>query len=154
MKLTSVSLRVPSVELQVPFSCTLKEFLEIFIMIALRFCHRFSLAAPITKKSLAITSIRGRPSIISCIRRCHSSGAELMPNCILFHRYRPNGVLKVVRKLDYSASTTCQKPVVASNTEKTLALVTRVDTSSSVGNALVVRTLNGFIQIQRIYTKS
>ena len=42
---------------------------------------------PAIRKSSAITSTPSRSSTKSCIVRCQTSGAEEMPNGILFHRW-------------------------------------------------------------------
>ena len=56
-----------------------------------------------------------------------------MPKGIRFHRYLPNGVLKVVKNDEASSSLMCQSPFFTSSFEKTFAPCSRVLTSSIVG---------------------
>ena len=64
-----------------------------------------------------------KPSSASFILRWYSSGAEETPNGSLLHLYLPNGVTKVVNKLDSLSSSTCQNPLLASTTLNIRALL-------------------------------
>ena len=55
-----------------------------------------------------------------------------MPNGISRKRNLPNGVLKVVSSEDSWSSFICQKPLLASRVENTVALGIRDATSSTV----------------------
>ena len=56
-----------------------------------------------------------------------------MPKGILFHFIRPRGVLKVVSKELSASNGTCQKAVLISPRENTLALLMYVSRRSTVG---------------------
>ena len=58
---------------------------------------RWTIPQPTNRKSSWITSV---PSTSWFIVRCQISGAELIPNGIRSHRYRPNSLLKNINILD------------------------------------------------------
>ena len=83
--------------------------------------------------SLQIVAIFSNPSKPSFRRLWNSSGANFKPNGMRSQRYLPNGVQKVVKKLDSSSNTTCRKPSLASDTLKTLDFFSCGTISSMVG---------------------
>ena len=76
---------------------------------------------PYTKISSTNTFTPSRSYSASIIRRWNSSLADDIPNGILSQRKRPNGVLKVVRKLLSSVNFTYQYPFLASKLENIYA---------------------------------
>ena len=48
--------------------------------------------------------------VFKVILLCQTSGADLIPNRIPFHRYPLKGVLKLVKNLELSSKATFQKP--------------------------------------------
>ena len=86
-----------------------------------------------------------------------------------FHRYRTNGVSKVVNLLDSSSGCTCQYPFRASTFVNTFARETSVSTSSIIGRGYLSlfkalcsclgsrqrrRSPDSFVAITRLLTQS
>ena len=80
-----------------------------------------------------------RPSRAWLTWRWNISDETERPNGTRSQRYLPYGVEKVVRRLDSSSRTQCQKPERRSTVEKTLALASSGRASSRTGNWYVSR---------------
>ena len=84
-------------------------------------CSSWSL--PKTRTSSIWHTKSSRPLRIADIHFWKCSGALEIPNGSLLKWKRPNGVMKVVRRHDDFSRGICQKPLLASGFEKTLAPV-------------------------------
>ena len=100
------------VQSHIPVRTPLKESSQIGVVVA----HSLLMGLPIADNHEVICDDLST-SIISCMRLWKTSGAELMPEGMRNQRYRPKGVLNIVRYEDGSSSSICQKPLLTSNTE-------------------------------------
>ena len=98
--------------------------------------------SPQINMSSAIAFTPSNPSRFSSILLQNSSGATLMPKGILFHFIRPRGVLKVVSKELSASNGTCQKAVLISARENTLALL---NTNTGMQEQMSASILSDFL---------